>query len=144
MGQPAEGEQRTIAFRRIIHLSHTIHPQMPLWAGDPSVEFEPVADIEHDGYYLRRFSMGEHSGTHMNAPSSFFVNAVGIDAYGAESLVVPAVVMDVQDQATQDPDYSVSDRDILTWEQQHGVIPSGSVVLLYTGWQAKWVTQPHF
>lgn len=128
----------SFSYSHILSLSHIIHPAIPRWAGDPLVEFEAVANIEREGYYLRRFSMGEHSATHMNAPSSFFVGGVGIDAYSATSLVVPAVVIDVREQAAADPDYNFQNRDIYLWEQQQGQIPAGCVVLLYTGWQAKW------
>lgn len=129
---------KTLTYRHIIDLSHTIHPQIPLWPGDPPVTFEQVAELEQDGYFLRQFSLGEHSGTHMNAPNSFFADAQGIEAYSAASLVVPAVVIDVQQQAAANPDYRLSQPDVLNWEQQHGSIPAGSLVVLYTGWQAKW------
>lgn len=130
------GQQRII-FKRVLHLSHAIAPSIPQWQGDPPVEFENVASRETDGYYLRRFSLGEHSATHMNAPVSFYPNGIGIDSYPAESLVVPAVVIDVREQAA-DCDYAIALSDILNWEQQHGQIPPNSVVILFTGWQDKW------
>lgn len=135
---------RSLYYRRIIELSHPIHPGMPLWAGDPPVAFETVAELERDGYFLRRFTIGEHSATHMNAPNSFFPDAVGIDAYPAESLVISAVVIDRRAQASANPDYVLSQADLIAWEQQHGTIPDDSIVLLYTGWQEKWTTPADF
>ncbi len=135
---PSSSGQRTIVYSRVVDLSQVIHPDIPLWPGDPPVEFEKVADFETDGYYLRRFSIGEHSGTHMNASNSFVENGQGIDAYPPESLVVPAVVIDIRDKATANPDYALTVDDVLAWEKQHGKIPAGSVVLLFTGWQYKW------
>ncbi len=128
----------TLQYSRVVELSHPIHPDIPLWAGDPPVEMTTVAELNRDGYYLRRFAMGEHSGTHMNAPNSFFADGVGIDAYPAESLIVPLVVMDIQAQAIANPDYRLQNSDVQHWEQQHGTIPPGCVVILHTGWQAKW------
>jgi len=128
----------TISFNRIIHLSHIITPDIPMWTGDPAVEFEINAWREQDGYYLRRFAMGEHSATHVNAPNSFHADGVGIDQYPAESLVVPSVVIDIRSQAAANPDYTIALAEILNWEQQHGQIPPASVVLLFTGWQDKW------
>ncbi len=129
---------RTIEFTRIVDLSHVISTDIPLWPGDPAVELEPVAQFDTDGYYLRRFSIGEHSATHMNAPNSFHEDGVGIDAYSPESLVVPAVVIDVREQAAADPDHAVSLEDIAAWEAVHGPVPAGAVVIAYTGWQEKW------
>lgn len=129
--------QQTIIFKRVVHLSHAIASSIPQWQGDPPVEFENVASQETDGYYLRRFCLGEHSATHMNAPISFYPNGIGIDSYPAASLIVPAVVIDIQ-KAAEDPDYALALSDILKWEQQHGQIPPGSIVLAFTGWQYKW------
>ncbi len=141
---PETPTQKTIAYSRIIHLSHIIHPQIPQWPNDPPVEFEKVADVEPDGYYLRRFSMGEHTATHMNAEKSFHSNSPGIDAYHAESLVVPAVVINIVDLAAHNPDYVLTYNDVVAWEDNFGSIPPGVVVLLYTGWQHKWENQDKF
>ncbi|WP_242522219.1 cyclase family protein [Pseudomonas orientalis] len=129
---------KQLQFQRVISLSHPINPRIPLWPGDPPVAFEDVASLERDGYYLRRFSMGEHSATHMNAPNSFYADGMGIEGYSAEALVRPAVVIDVRGKAAADPDYQVSPQDIHAWEHQHGPIDAGSVVLVYTGWQHLW------
>ena len=86
--------------------------------------------------------MGEHSGTHMNAPNSFRVGGPAIDTYPTESLIAPAVVMDQRARTVVDPDYALSVTDIRAWESQHGRVPPDSVVLLHTGWQAKW-DNPH-
>lgn len=145
-----QSTQKAIAYSRVIHLSQIIHPQIPQWPGDPAVEFEPVANIQQDGYFLRRFSMGEHSATHMNAPNSFHSHTIGIDGYSADSLVVPAVVINQVARAKTHPDYLLTLDDLLTWEQAYQKIASGTVVLLYTGWQKKWsnpdefINQQHF
>ncbi len=129
---------KAIAYSKVIHLSHIIHQNIPQWPGDPPVEFETVAQLENDGYYLRSFSLGEHSSTHINAPKSFYADGVGIDRYPAESLVVPAVVIDIRPQSAANPDYLLSLADIWAWEQKYRNIPKSSIVLLYTGWQEKW------
>ncbi len=134
----------TITFRQVIHLSHIIDPKIPRWPNDPPVEFEAVADLEKDGYYLRRLSLGEHSATHINAPNSFHATGASIDQYSAESLVLPAVVIDICNQAAHHPDYALTVSDVLAWEQQYGRIASGSLVLLYTGWQSKWQDEAAF
>ena len=134
----------TITYNRVIHLSHTIDLNIPRWSGDPPVEFETVATLETDGYYLRRFSIGEHSGTHINAPSSFHADGVGIDAYSAQSLIVPAIVIDVCDRSAINPDYALTIADVSAWEEKYSQVPPESVVLLYTGWQEKWLDRDAF
>lgn len=127
-----------ISYSRVIDLSHIIDTNIPQWEGDPPVEFEKVADLERDGYYLRQFSLGEHSATHINAPISFHGDGMGIDKYRAESLVAPAVVIDIRSSTEIDPDYVLSIADIQAWENKYGVISNGCVVLLRTGWEKKW------
>ncbi|MCU0545458.1 MAG: cyclase family protein [Oscillatoriaceae cyanobacterium Prado104] len=129
---------KTIAYTKIVDLTQTIHPNIPIWPDDPPVEFETVSQIETSGYYLRKFSMGEHSGTHINAPNSFDTAGTGIDTYAPQSLVSGAIVIDIRDRAFANPDYTLTIDDVLNWEQQHERIASGNLVLLYTGWQEKW------
>lgn len=136
--------QQTIIFKRVLHLSHVIDANIPQWSGDPPVEFTNVASRETNGYYLRRFSLGEHTATHINAPISFHPGGIGIDQYSAQSLVVPAVVIDVRQQAAANSDYAIALSHIQNWEQQHGQIPPNSVVLLFTGWQDKWLDTKAF
>ena len=65
-------QEKRIVYRRVVDLSHPIRPGIPTWPGDPAVEFETVAEAGRDGYFLRRFSMGEHSGTHLSSPATFY------------------------------------------------------------------------
>lgn len=135
---------KTIAYRKIVDLTHLIHPNIPIWSGDPATEFATVSQIEKDGYFLRKFSMGEHSGTHMNAPNSFYSGGASIDGYPPQSLVVPAIAIDIRDKSLVNADYTLTIDDVLNWEQQHGFIEPGNIIILYTGWQEKWDNQGAF
>jgi len=135
---------KTIAYSQIIDLTHPIHPNIPIWPGDPAPEIATVAQIETDGYFLRKFSMGEHSATHINAPNSFYAGGASIDSYSPQSLVSPAIAIDIRQQSLANPDYTLTIDDILTWERQHKLIEPGNLVLLYTGWQEKWDNQGAF
>jgi kynurenine formamidase len=132
-------------YTRVVDLSHRISPKIPLWPGDPDVVFDVVATWAHDGYFLRSFTIGEHSATHMNAPNSFISdNTQAITSYPAEQRVVPAVVIDIRDEAEQDPDYQLTEQDVLDWEAQHGQIAPGSFVILFTGWEERWARPKAF
>ena len=125
-------------FHQVIDLSHTLHPNIPQWPGDPKPEFEEVASLDRDGFYLRRFSLGEHSGTHVNAPAGFHPDGVGIDQYLPSAFVAPAIVIDVRERALVNPDYRLGVNVLLEWEKEHGSVPAGSLALLHTGWDEKW------
>jgi kynurenine formamidase len=140
----AAGGAKSIEYRTVVDLQHTIDPKIPLWPGDPTPEFKTLAQIAKDGYYLRSFSIGEHSATHMNAGNSFFEGGSSIDSYEAKSLVRPAIVIDVRAQAAKNADYALTVADVKKWETEHGNVPSGAVVLVYTGWQEKWANPTAF
>ncbi len=135
---------KTIAYRKIVDLTHSIHPNIPIWPGDPATEFATVSQIEPEGYFLRKFSMGEHSGTHMNAPNSFYSGGASIDSYLPQSLVMPAIAIDIRDKSLVNPDYSLTIDDVLNWEHQHQFIEPGNMIILYTGWQEKWDNEGDF
>ena len=66
---------RTISYSKVVDLSHVIHPGIPCWPGDPPVGIRAAAAVETEGYRLNSVTIGEHSGTHLNAPSSFLPKA---------------------------------------------------------------------
>lgn len=140
----SQPELKTIHYHKIIDLSHKISPQIPRWSGDPPIQFTPVADYQNHGYYLRQFSLGEHSGTHINAPNTFDQNGISIDQYQPESLVCPAIVIDFTQQSADHADAVLTKDHIQEWERENQPIPPQSIVLLYTGWQNKWFDSQAF
>ena len=142
MGENTRGASppgsRALTYSGVVDLTHVIRPGMPRWPGDPPVEFQEVAQTDTHGFYLRRFAMGEHSGTHMNAPRSFDAEGAGIEDYSPGDLVVPAIVIDFRARADANPDVFLRSEDLLAWEGRYGLVPEGVMALLYTGWQHKW------
>ena len=134
----------SISYTKVVDLSWPVHPGIPQWPGDPGVEFQTVADFEKDGYFLRRFSMGEHSGTHLSAPSSFHPGGPGHNEFSPRDLVRPAIVIGVAAQAEVNRDYALTMNDVLDWESDHGPVPQGCLALLDTGWPASWGNPPDY
>ena len=129
---------RSFSFSRVVDLSWPIQTEIPRWPGDPAVEFETYAEHDTTGYFLRRFSMGEHSGTHLSAPAGFYDCKSRHTGFSAQDLVKSGIVIDISGPAKTDPDYALTINDVLDWESEHGPVPQDCIVLLRTGWQAKW------
>ena len=138
--QRREGSPRygSFSFSKVVNLSWPIQTEIPRWPGDPAVEFETCAEHKTNGYFLRRFSMGEHSGTHLSAPAGFYKSGTDNEEFSAQDLVKPGIVMDISGHAKINSDYALTMNDVLDWESDHGPVPQGCIVLLRTGWQAKW------
>eukprot|EP01012_Entosiphon_sulcatum_P037524 TRINITY_DN48180_c0_g1_i1.p1 TRINITY_DN48180_c0_g1~~TRINITY_DN48180_c0_g1_i1.p1 ORF type:complete len:242 (+),score=31.55 TRINITY_DN48180_c0_g1_i1:22-747(+) len=130
-------------FAAVVDLSHSVGSQIPLWPGDPEVRVEDCATHEEHGYFLRKLTIGEHSGTHMVAPNCFFPGGAAIDAYPTLPLI-PGVVIDCQEQAQQDACHLLSVADVVRWEANHGNVPEGSLVFLRTGWEDRWARPKDF
>jgi len=121
---------------RIVDLTQPISEGMPFWPGGVPFKMERLVDYDQ-GYRLHSFTMGENTGTHVDAPSHFVEGGRGIDKLGVEDLVVPLAVIDARRQAGTDADYLLQAEDILAWEEEHGQIREQTFVVLNTGWHSR-------
>lgn len=121
---------------RVIDLTHPLDPHIPVYPGGTPLSLEKKADLERDGYYLNAFTMGEHTGTHVDAPIHFVPGTSSVEAIPASRLVGPGIVIDIA--AKCGADYRMTAADVLGFERRHGRIPAGSIVLVHTGWGRRW------
>lgn len=127
-----------LASARVVEISHPITPDMPVFPGGTPLGVKVQGTVEHDGYYIREFTVGEHTGTHVDAPAHFASGTATVDQIPPEALVGPAAVVDITAQAAQNPDYVVSPADIEAWEREHGPLQPQHLVLIRTGWASRW------
>jgi kynurenine formamidase len=83
--------------------------------------------------------VGEHVGTHFDAPIHWITGRDGEDvaSVAAARLVGPAVVIDKSDEVAGNPDWCLSVDDVRAFEAEHGALPDGGWLLLRTGWDAR-------
>jgi arylformamidase len=80
---------------RLIDVSVTIRPRMPIYEGDPGVDISLARSIDRgDLANVSRLELGAHTGTHVDAPRHFIANGPGADRLTLESFVGPCVVAD--------------------------------------------------
>jgi len=131
---------------RIIDLSQTLEEHMPnypthskyyhnlwgsYWHGDRSLTYQLV--------------LNEHNGTHVDAPAHFISDAkpqahVTIERVDPTRLIGRGVRLDCRQ--FHEGDY-VSRSFVTRWEQEHGALAVGDVVLFDFGWAAHWGLRPH-
>ncbi|MCG8422762.1 MAG: cyclase family protein [Proteobacteria bacterium] len=122
---------------KLVDLTHPMHPEMAFWPG--GVPFAMTRLVDYDkGYRLHKFEMGENTGTHMDAPSHFVPGKRSIEAIPLSDLFVHAAVIDVRDRVAKNPNYQLTVADVVAWEAVHGKIAAGSLVILNTGWHARY------
>lgn len=76
--------------------------------------------------------------THVDAASHYTHGKRSIDQYRLDELIVAACVINVTNKCENNHDYGLTVDDIKQWESQYGSVPSGCIVLLYTGWSKYW------
>ncbi|HYG35159.1 MAG TPA: cyclase family protein [Clostridia bacterium] len=89
-------------------------------------------------YAANRYGASEHGGTHIDAPIHFAEGRKTVDELSIEQLVGPAVVVDVSAKAQKDADYQIVTADLKTWEEKHGRLPRGTILLFHTGFARHW------
>lgn len=139
---PAETQQLDLSTQRMVDLTHALNARTLYWPTSPSTfRLERLSFGPTPGgwfYAANAFSAPEHGGTHLDAPIHFAEGALTADQIPLERLVAPAVVIDVSARAAADADYRLTREDVLEWERRHGRIEPGTIVLLCTGWSARW------
>ncbi len=126
----------------LVDLSHSYGNDTLYWPTSPS-SFEKTVisfgETESGGFYSS-FSIctPEHGGTHLDAPLHFSADGLPTEKIPLDKLIAPAVVIDVAEKAAADRDYLLSANDVRSFEEQHGRINPGAIVLLRTGWSRYW------
>jgi kynurenine formamidase len=134
---------------RVVDLTQTLTPEFPIIVLPP--EFGQCAPFRieeisrYDGrgpaWYWNNFSMGEHTGTHFDAPihwisgKDFPNNAV--DSIPPAHFIATSCVVDCSKEAAADPDFVLTVPFVEAWEARHGRIPAGSWFLLRTDWSKR-------
>lgn len=122
----------------LIDLSHALEDGIPYFPGGIPFRLEPVRTFSENGYATHRFSMGEHTGTHMDAPYHFHEKGQTVDEIELTRMISQACVFDIRKKAKENPDYELSVADLKDWENTHGRIPDKAFIVLFTGQDRHW------
>jgi kynurenine formamidase len=139
---------------KYVDLTHTITPNMPVWAGFADSTFAPAragSDIEGFAkkgdvytYAKHGFEATEYAlrtdqlGTQLDPPAHWAPEYPAIDELPATYAIRPLVVISIVDQVKANPNYALQVDDIKAWEKKHGRIPEGSVVFVRSDWSKAW------
>jgi len=142
------GEPLDLSGYELVDLTHAFGPDTVAWPTAPSAfELETLTAGETPGgwfYAAKRIHTPEHAGTHLDAPLHFARDGMAADTVPLGRLVAPAVVIDLPEEVRDDPDARLALDHVRAFEQQHGDVPAGSIVLLRTGWSARWASPERY
>ena len=136
---------------RYIDLTHEVTPGMPVWKGFGPGKFSATVDPKtgkpytyaKDGFEATAYRLStDQFGTQLDPPAHWAPEYPGIDELPATYAVRPLVVISIVPQVQKMPKYALQVSDIRRFEQQHGRIPQGSVVMVRSDWSKKWTNDP--
>jgi kynurenine formamidase len=124
-------------FRDVHDLTHTFTSKTPVFPAFKPIQITPKFSIAKDGFFANEITFDEHTGTHMDAPAHFVQGSPTADKLPAEKFIAPLAVINIEGRASKDADAVVTIDDVLAWEKQHGRLPAGAFVAMYSGWGAR-------
>lgn len=134
----------------VVDCSGVLGPETPLlklppdFAKDtPPIKIHRISEYDQDGPFWawNWLELGEHSGTHFDAPHHWITGKDYADGYTdtlpVQRLVAPVNVLDFSAECTADPDFLLTIDHVKAWEAKHGAINAGEWVVLRSDWDAR-------
>ncbi len=130
----------------VVDLAVPLGPDTPLiklpppFKQTPPVKVHTISNYDDDGPYWswNWLELGEHSGTHFDAPHHWITGKDykdgATDTLPVQKLVAPVNVIDCSKETAENEDYLLSADGVKAWEKEHGDIGKGEWVVMRTGW----------
>jgi kynurenine formamidase len=141
--------QLTTGRLTVVDLTQTLGPATPViglppqFGSSPGVTIETISRFDEKGpaWYWNTIRMGEHTGTHFDAPIHWITGKDlpnnACDTIPPRQFIGPACVIDVTSKVATNEDFLLMPEHIVAWEERNGKIPAGAWVLLRTGWSTR-------
>lgn len=144
------GEKLLSGDIRIVDLSAPLGPDTPILQlppdfakNTPKVEIHKISEYDADGPFFawNWMVLGEHSGTHFDAPHHWITGKDYEDGFtdslDLQRVVAPVNVLDFSKESAEDADFLLTPEHIKAWEAEHGEIGAGEWVVMRTDWDKR-------
>jgi len=122
---------------RVVDLTHTLQEGIPQWPSDPPLSIERWNTYSEDGSTANRLTLGEHIGTHCDAPVHFVPGGARVDEVDLSRFMGRALRIDA---ASALRGGQVDAEAVQRWERAHTAIRADDLVLFDFGWATRWGT----
>jgi kynurenine formamidase len=134
---------------RVVDLTQPLGPATPviglpaMFVASPGVTIDVISKYDDRGpaWYWNALALGEHTGTHFDAPVHWIsgkdLPENTCDTIPVRRFVGPACVIDVTADVARNPDFLLTPDRLEAWEREHGRVPRGAWVLLRTDWSRR-------
>lgn len=134
---------------KVVDLTQPLGPDTPvidlppMFAPSPPFSMSLISKYDNNGpaWYWNTIHLGEHTGTHFDAPVHWvtgkdFANNT-TDTIPVRQFVGAACVIDVSKETAAYEDFLLTREHVLAWEGEHGKIQPGSWLLMRTDWSKR-------
>ena len=135
---------------RVVDLTAPLGPDTPLLhlpedlaRNTPPIWIHRISEYDQDGPFWawNWLELGEHSGTHFDAPHHWLSGRDHPDGFtdtlDVQRLIAPVNVIDCAAEAAADPDFLLTAEGVKAWEAKHGPINPGEWVVMRTDWDRR-------
>jgi kynurenine formamidase len=143
VGALATGAVQVVDLAQPLDLATPIISLPPQFGQSAPFRIERISAYDDRGpaWAWSNISLGEHTGTHFDAPVHWITGKDlpdnALDTIPPGRFVAPANVIDCTSACDADADFLLTPEGIAAWEAQHGRIEAGSWVLLRSGWSRR-------
>jgi kynurenine formamidase len=130
----APAAQQPRSFTNVLDLTHPLFEGFPTFDGSKWFTTEKMLTFAKEKLNINRWTLVEHTGTHMDAPLHFTADGHSVDEIPVTDFVVPLAVVDISQRAQDNPDTALTPDDIRSWEAANGRLPDGCCVVMNSGW----------
>ncbi|WP_370208428.1 cyclase family protein [Pararhodobacter marinus] len=134
----------------VVDCTGTLGPDTPILQlpedfarNTPKVEIHKISEYDDDGPFFawNWMVLGEHTGTHFDAPHHWVTGKDFEDGYtdtlDIKRVVAPVNVLDFSAECAEDPDFLLTIDHVNAWEAEHGEIKAGEWVVLRSDWDKR-------
>ncbi|MCM2562872.1 cyclase family protein [Lutimaribacter sp. EGI FJ00015] len=134
----------------VVDCTGTLGPDTPLLKlppdfakNTPQIEIHKISEYDEDGPFFawNWMVLGEHSGTHFDAPHHWITGKDYEDGYtdslNIQRVVAPVNVIDCSKESAADADFLLTPEHVKAWEAEHGEIGAGEWVVMRTDWDKR-------
>jgi len=118
---------------KLIDISHVLGAETPNYPGDAALSLTKRRALESDGWTSYLLTSGLHTGTHIDVPMHFLHDDKTAADFPVDCFVGDGVLLDVRGETR-----------IAMKPLYEGMALTGSVVLLYTGFDAHYGAEAYF
>lgn len=139
----ASGSLRVVDLTQPLSASTPVIELPPMFAPSPGLTVQEISRYDERGpaWYWNTLTLGEHTGTHFDAPIHWITGKDlpdnACDTLAPSKFVGPACVLDFSSESAENPDFLLTPEHIEAWEVEHGRIPPGAWVLFRTDWSKR-------